>query len=256
MQLAHHTYGNPDNPPVLLLHGFMSSRYQWMGNQDALSEHFFLVMVELWGHGDSPAPTSNASYNTSTYVAEFERIRKNLGLARWHLIGQSYGAGLIIAYAIAHPERTQAVVITNSRSALATGPVKPRSAPSAAKKAPAEFNPRRLPYHPIHARRFPNDVRDALVTTADAIDALTIELTSALAVRLNSIDAIASLLNRLLIVNGVFEKSFQQDMKVLKQRYPDLESIDLEGGHSVNIEAADGFNEAVIQFFNRAASTT
>ena len=35
----------------------------------------------------------------------------------------------------------------------------------------------------------------------------------------------------------------------LAQRYPALAIEDMEGGHAINIEAADNFNEAVIDFF-------
>ena len=54
----------------------------------------------------------------------------------------------------------------------------------------------------------------------------------------------------LLLTNGVYEKSFQADLQSLLQRYPDLQVTDLPGGHSVNIEAADEFNQACLAFFS------
>ena len=52
----------------------------------------------------------------------------------------------------------------------------------------------------------------------------------------------------ILLTNGIYEKSFQEDLGRLRSRYPGLPVVDLEGGHSVNIEAAEGFNEACESF--------
>ena len=48
--------GRKDGPVLLLVHGFMSSRAQWMPNLAALGEIAQLAVVELLGHGRSPAP--------------------------------------------------------------------------------------------------------------------------------------------------------------------------------------------------------
>ena len=55
----------------------------------------------------------------------------------------------------------------------------------------------------------------------------------------------------LLLANGVFEKAFQPEVARLRARYPLLEITDLEGGHSVNIEAAPEFNAKVLEFLGR-----
>ena len=54
-----------------------------------------------------------------------------------------------------------------------------------------------------------------------------------------------------LLANGVFERPFQREVAKLRARYPALEVVDLEGGHSVNIEAAADFNAALLEFLGR-----
>ena len=54
--------GSAGKPALLLLHGILSSNLQWEPNRAALSEHFRLVSVELWGHGKSPAPEDPERY--------------------------------------------------------------------------------------------------------------------------------------------------------------------------------------------------
>jgi pimeloyl-ACP methyl ester carboxylesterase len=111
--------GHTRVPFVLLVHGFLSSRAQWLLNIDALCEVARPVVVELYGHGRSPSPVEPDAYSPSAYVAQFERIREVLGAERWLVIGQSLGAALTLRYALDHPDRVIAHVFTNSTSALA-----------------------------------------------------------------------------------------------------------------------------------------
>ena len=62
-------------PFLLLVHGLLSSRSQWIPNVEALSKFCRPVMVELFGHGRSPTPEDPQLYSPDYYVLEFERIR-------------------------------------------------------------------------------------------------------------------------------------------------------------------------------------
>jgi pimeloyl-ACP methyl ester carboxylesterase len=250
-RLAYSTVGDPAQPAVLLVHGFLSSNAQWLLNRDTLAKRYHLVLAELWGHGRSPTPEDLQAYSVAAYSAQFEQIRAQLGIERWALIGQSYGAGLAIRYALAHPHRCTALVVTNSRSAFgdisgsASQDEQPRGQPS---------SPRDLPIHPINARRFPQHVKDALVADADAIPMEAIRAGGRLARDLNSADVLGDLSMPVLLTNGMFEKAFQPEVAGLRERYPRLEVADLEGGHSVNIEAADAFDRVVLDFLDRSTT--
>src|SRR6478672_7352834 len=117
-QLHIETHGN-DGPHLLLVHGFLMSRAQWLPNLQALSEVCRPVVVELLGHGRSSAPSDPASYHPDAYVAAFDDIRRSLGVDRWWLCGYSLGAGLTIRYALTHPDRVFGHAFTNSTSAFA-----------------------------------------------------------------------------------------------------------------------------------------
>ena len=56
-----------------------------------------------------------------------------------------------------------------------------------------------------------------------------------------------------LLVNGRFEKVFQPDRDFAAATIPGIEIVDLDAGHSVNIEAAAGFDRAVTDFAARHA---
>jgi len=246
--LAYERVGDATRPSLLLLHGFMSSRHQWLANLDALGDAFQLVLVELWGHGRSPEPTDPAAWSVEEYIRQFERIRRRLDIDAWGLVGQSYGAGLVLSYALERPDVCPAVVVTNSRSAF--GKIdRERRGGNAVPREP--LTPRDLPLHPINARRFPDHVKAALVRDADKMSMIAIQMSGRLAPELNFTDRLGLLRQPIMLANGLYEKAFQADVEVLKARYPALEVVDLEGGHSVNIEAAERFNLAVADFFAR-----
>jgi pimeloyl-ACP methyl ester carboxylesterase len=214
------------------------------------------VRVELWGHGRSPEPVTLEQYSVEAYLRQFELIRSELDIPRWQLIGQSYGAGLIIRYALTHPDRCESLVVTNSRSAFGVLPPRRRRDPDAPSQDPFDapgFTLRDLPYHPINARRFPESVKTALVADADAMPVSAVRNGGRLGAGLNCVEALADLTVPMLLTNGVHEKVFQQDVERLIERYPGLELANLEGGHSVNIEAAAAFDEACLAFFDRHA---
>ena len=114
-----------DGPYLLLVHGMLSSRAQWMPNLAAFSQYSRPVVVELWGHGRSPTPEQPHHYTPDAYVAQFERLREELGAERWLICGQSLGASLTLRYVLTHPRRAIAHVFTNTNSALAE-PADPR----------------------------------------------------------------------------------------------------------------------------------
>ena len=229
----------------MLLHGFLSCNAQWLMNRDALAADHYLVQVELWGHGNSPAPESSEGYSVDRYAMEFERIRSELGIDRWHVIGQSYGAGLVCHYAASHAELCDRVIVTNSRSGF--GDIR-RNSPSAKRSRQEIKHPRDLPLHPVNARRFPEHVKAAMVEAADRMDTAVIRDSSRLAMTLNATETLRTIAPRTLLANGVYEKAFQPEVEALRARFPELLIVDMEGGHSVNIEAATEFNDAVTNF--------
>ncbi|GAF97596.1 unnamed protein product, partial [marine sediment metagenome] len=155
-----------DGPFLLLVHGMLSSRAQWMPNLAALSVFCRPVVAELFGHGRSPTPEAPALYAPSHYVAEFERVRLALGAERWFICGQSLGAALTLRYTLDHPDRVIGHVFTNSNSALAEDDWGERVRPAMEAQARRlEAEGRRFleehPLNPSRSRRLPAEIRAA-----------------------------------------------------------------------------------------------
>jgi pimeloyl-ACP methyl ester carboxylesterase len=239
--------GEESKPALLLIHGFLSSNLQWSLNRGGLRGHYRLVAVELWGHGKSPAPRDPTCYRVDRYLEEFERIRARLGITRWLVCGQSFGAGIAIRYALSHPEVVAGLAITNSRSAL--NDVSAEGGARGGPEAWEQIDLRSLPFHPCHAKRFPAGLKARMEQSADAIPAYAVwQAATTTAVELSCRGVASRLDLPTLLINGRFEKSFQADRDFAARSIGGIEIVDLDAGHSVNVEAPEDFERALIAF--------
>lgn len=246
--------GNPDGAPVVLIHGFMSSNAQWMPNRDVLGESLLLHMVELPGHGQSPIPTSDEGYAPAAILSAIESIRVQRGIDTWWVIGQSLGGAIAIQYVLTHPDRARGLVFTNSRAAFGIARrTRPSGAPAPA--GPEITNLRDLPMHPINATRFPDDVKAAMVAAADAMDPAAAMGITRWRNAWQSLDRLGELRVPTMLVNGRWESAFQEHVPTAAERIPDFRLVELEGGHSINVEQADAFNRAVLDFVDASLPT-
>jgi len=256
--LLHFDVHGDDGPAVLLVHGMLSSRSQWLLNLPTLIEAGYRpVVAELLGHARSPSPEDPSAYAPSSYVAQFEAIREAVGIDRWYVIGQSLGAGLTLRYALTHPERVAAQVFTNSNSALAGGDFFARVGESTRKAAEevaargrAVLDENRL--NPARSRTIPEAIRAALAEDFELHNprgfALTgLHTTTHVPVR----DEVHANRVPTLLVAGMREESFRPSVEWARTHIPLLEVCEANGGHAVNIQAAETFNAAVLDFFAR-----
>ncbi len=255
-QLAYTVH--PGSGPYLgLLHGFLSSARQWTQNLEALATVCTPVTIELWGHGDSPAPDDAPAYGPAGYIAALEQVRADIGADRWFLCGYSIGAGITIRYAHEHPERTIAHVFTNSASGFAdTAQIEAwqadaeESAGRIVERGAAAI--RRIPVHPRFARRLPDTVREMLIADTAKLKpagvANTIRHTTpGVSVR----DIAADNPRPALLCFGTHEKRFAESRDWAEANMAYLSVVDLDAGHGVNMEDANGFNAAVTDFIRR-----
>lgn len=262
--------GNLDGPPVLFVHGFMSSNLQWEPNRAGLGAELRLLLTEQPGHGRSPGPDDLAAYRTDAVLDQLEQIRVDRGIDQWWVAGQSLGGAMVVRYALRHPDRVKGVVFTNSRAVFGiTGRRAERQALKEAGHRSSDEPPgggrsgggrrgglpteptwddiRALPYHPRNARRIPEDLKVRMVEMADAMP-LAVFRHLRNAGPWKSSDELHQLQVPTLLINGRFEKVFQPCVEQARAAVPDLRVIDLDGGHSVNIDQPEAFNAAVLDF--------
>ncbi|HXV68597.1 MAG TPA: alpha/beta fold hydrolase [Nitrospira sp.] len=96
-------------PPVILIHGFGGSMWQWEYQQRALSQHFRILTPDLPGAGLSDKP--DIEYRPDQMLAFFTGFMDALEVQEATLVGNSMGAGLAIGMALEHPEKVAKLVL-------------------------------------------------------------------------------------------------------------------------------------------------
>jgi pimeloyl-ACP methyl ester carboxylesterase len=254
----HHDVHPGSGPYLLLVHGMLASRAQWLENLQALSKVATPIVTELLGHGRSPSPEDPDAYTPDRYVEEFERLRARLGAERWIVCGQSLGAALTLRYALVHPERVIAQVFTNSNSALAEAGWSEAVRPvmeALARRLEAEGRAalEAMPIHPARSRRMPPEVKRALVEDARLHDPRGVALTGLYTVPGSSVrERVAQNRVPALLVCGAEEERFAPHREFAERTMPRLEVVAARAGHAVNAEAPRVFNDAVAEFLRRA----
>ncbi|MBM4202853.1 MAG: alpha/beta fold hydrolase [Gammaproteobacteria bacterium] len=244
-------------PLALFVHGFLMSRAQWLRNTAPLAGVCRPVVVELWGHGRSPAPDDPVAYAPDALVQTLDDIRSELSEARWLLCGYSLGAALTLRYALEHPERIIAHAWTNSTSALADSAQQNAWREQGLAGRQRFINDgipaiERIAVHPRHAKHLPEDVRTPLLADASGHNPLGIAnimayTTPELSVR----DRIAHNSRPALLIQGQRETRFNPFADHAKAHMAMLEVAHLNTGHGVNMEDAPGFNAALAGFISR-----
>ncbi len=103
--------GNPAGLPVLFVHGGPGAGCSAADRRFFDPRHFRVVLVDQRGAGRS-TPPGELSGNSAEHLArDFERLREQLGIDRWHVFGGSWGSTLGLYYAERHPERCLSLVL-------------------------------------------------------------------------------------------------------------------------------------------------
>ncbi len=96
-------------PPVILIHGFGGSMWQWEYQQAALAARHRVITPDLLGSGLSDKP--DIEYRPDQLISSFHGFMDALGITQATLVGNSMGAGLAIGMALSHPERVDRLIL-------------------------------------------------------------------------------------------------------------------------------------------------
>src|ERR1700678_2428676 len=122
--------------PLLVCHGGGPGiSGQYLGELAGLGESFELVVLDPRGTGGSDRPADRRAYLIEDYVDDVEELREHLGQERIRLLGHSHGGVVATAYAAAHPDRVERLVLA---STLARFQAEQQEAMSAAIEARAD----------------------------------------------------------------------------------------------------------------------
>ena len=243
-------------PPILFVHGILSCRQHWRLNLPAFQERYRTVVVELWGHGRSPAPEDETEYHPERYAEMFSAIREGLGVRRWFVAAQSLGAALAMHYSFTRPGEVIAQVVTNSHSAFGD-PLRVRD-PEAARARAAQMEAAGIeavmshPLNPRRARAFSEADREAFDADMRASTPAGIARTMLYTSPHTSLrHALPRNTVPTLLVAGTREEAFAPSLAWAEANAACMEITRVRAPHAVNIGAAGEFNRAALEFFGR-----
>jgi pimeloyl-ACP methyl ester carboxylesterase len=95
--------------PIILIHGFGGSMWQWEYQQHALSAQWRVITLDLLGSGLSDKP--DIEYRPEQMLEFFTGFMDALSIPRATLVGNSMGAGLAIGMALTYPGRVDKLVL-------------------------------------------------------------------------------------------------------------------------------------------------
>ncbi|MET4432294.1 alpha/beta hydrolase [Mycolicibacterium sp. 624] len=103
--------GDPANPTVVLLHGFPTSSHMFRTLMAELSDEYHLIAPDYIGFGNSAAPSVDEfDYSFDNLTRVVEGLLDQLGLQRFALYIQDYGAPIGLRIASRSPERVSALI--------------------------------------------------------------------------------------------------------------------------------------------------
>jgi pimeloyl-ACP methyl ester carboxylesterase len=96
VRLAGDSWGHPDGPPIVFLHGGGQTRHAWGGTAAAVARSgAYAISLDHRGHGDSGWPT-DGNYDLATFAKDVQAFTQELGRSPV-VVGASLGglAGLM-----------------------------------------------------------------------------------------------------------------------------------------------------------------
>ncbi|MEW4449768.1 alpha/beta hydrolase [Qipengyuania sp. JC766] len=102
-------WGNPDAPPLILLHGGRDHSRSWDWTAEELRKDWHVICPDLRGHGDSDW-NETGHYPVMHYVYDLGQLIHQLELAPVTIVAHSLGGNVAIRYAGLYPDNVRKLV--------------------------------------------------------------------------------------------------------------------------------------------------
>ena len=231
-----------EGPVVLLSHGYSATSRMWLGQVGPLSNDHRLVIWDMRGHGRSDYPADPAAYSEAATVADMAALLDAVGARTAVVGGLSLGGYMSLAFHRAHPERVEALLITD------TGPGFRKD------EAREAWNQNALKT----AERYERDGLDNLAR--GSVEMRTSQHRSAAGLALAArgmltqrdaavMESLPTISVPALVVVGADDTPFLAASDYMAAKIPGAKKVVIPGaGHAANIDQPQAFNAAVLEF--------
>ncbi len=98
--------------PLLLIHGLGSSARDWEAQTAAFAKDYFVIAIDLRGHGRSGDPPG--PYHIVDFARDLTQLLDHLQCGPAHVVGVSLGGGIAFQLALDAPQRVRSLTVVNS----------------------------------------------------------------------------------------------------------------------------------------------
>ncbi|WP_282149227.1 alpha/beta fold hydrolase [Algibacter lectus] len=117
INIAYREAGNPENPSIVLLHGFPASSHQYRKVLNQLSNEYHLIAPDYPGFGNSDFPDSKTfEYTFDNLATTINAFLEKKNINNYAIMIQDYGAPIGFRLATANPERITAIINQNGNA--------------------------------------------------------------------------------------------------------------------------------------------
>lgn len=109
LRLHYVDWGNPEGPPLILLHGGRDHCRNWDWVAERLCDRWRVIAPDLRGHGDS-AHAPGGGYNLAAWVYDLAQLIHQQKLAPVTIVAHSLGGNIALRYTGLFPETVRRIV--------------------------------------------------------------------------------------------------------------------------------------------------
>ena len=113
MRFHYTEWGDPDAPPIVLLHGGNQSSHSWDLVSLHLADRYHVYALDQRGHGDTEW-SRELDYSTDAMVADVQAFVAGKAIERPIVFGHSMGGRVALSMALVAPALARALVIVDS----------------------------------------------------------------------------------------------------------------------------------------------
>ena len=110
LRLHYLDWGNPEAPPLLLVHGNRDHCHNWDWVAQELRDEYHILAPDFRGHGDSER-ILGGNYNHTGYLYDLAQLIHQQNLAPLKVIAHSLGGSVALRYAGAYPENIEKMIV-------------------------------------------------------------------------------------------------------------------------------------------------
>jgi len=102
-------WGNPDAPPLLMVHGGRDHCRNWDWVAERMRDRYHIIAPDLRGHGDS-AWAIGGGYDLASYVYDIAQLVHQKGIAPVTIMAHSLGSAVSLAYTGAYSRHVSKLI--------------------------------------------------------------------------------------------------------------------------------------------------